>query len=222
MDLDVGRILDKIEDKNIRDNTLVIFTSDNGFSCGHHGFWGKGNGTRPLNMYENSVKVPFVASHPGITPEGIVQSAMVSGYDFMPTLLDYLNLPLPNDRNYPGQSFLSALKGDEDRGRDNVIIYDEYGTTRMIRTSDWKYIHRYPDGPNELYDLVNDPDERTNLVDDTSQTTRISDMKTQMETWFSKYSIPDKDGRDYLINGGGQLRPVGREWEDGREPFAQR
>ena len=153
MDYDVGRILDKIEDKEIRDNTLVVFTSDNGFSCGHHGFWGKGNGTRPLNMYENSIKVPFLASHPGVIPEGSVQPAMASGYDFMPTLLDYLNLPLPEDRNYPGRSFLAALKGEEDPGRDNVVIYDEYGTTRMIRTAEWKYVHRYPDGPNELYDL---------------------------------------------------------------------
>ena len=182
MDYDVGRILDKIEDKGIRDNTLVVFTSDNGFSCGHHGFWGKGNGTRPLNMYENSIKVPFLASHPGVIPEGSVQPAMASGYDFMPTLLDYLNLPLPEDRNYPGRSFLAALKGEEDPGRDNVVIYDEYGTTRMIRTAEWKYVHRYPDGPNELYDLQNDPDERSNLVDDNAQASRIKTMKTQMET----------------------------------------
>ncbi len=154
LDLDVGRILDRLEKKGLRDNPLVVFVSDNGFSCGHHGFWGKGNGTDPVNMYENSIKVPFVASHPGVIPAGTVQSAMVSAYDFMPTLLAYLDLPLPDDRNLPGQSFLSALKGEADTGRDNIIIYDEYGTTRMIRTTEWKYIHRYPNGPDELYDLV--------------------------------------------------------------------
>ena len=60
MDVDVGRILDKLEEKGLRENTLVVFTSDNGYSCGQHGFWGKGNGTDPVNLYENSIKVPFL------------------------------------------------------------------------------------------------------------------------------------------------------------------
>ena len=68
MDRDIERILDKLEEKGLREDTLVVFTSDNGFSCGHHGFWGKGNGTYPPNMYENSIKVPFVVSHPGRIP----------------------------------------------------------------------------------------------------------------------------------------------------------
>jgi choline-sulfatase len=70
MDADVGRIIDRVERLGLRENTLIVFTSDNGYSCGHHGFWGKGNGTFPLNMYENSVRVPFIASHPGHLPEG--------------------------------------------------------------------------------------------------------------------------------------------------------
>lgn len=56
MDANVGRVLDHLEALGVRENTLVVFTSDNGHSCGQHGFWGKGNGTFPLNMYENSVK----------------------------------------------------------------------------------------------------------------------------------------------------------------------
>ena len=60
-----GTYDDKVEELGLREDTLIVFAADNGFSCGHHGFWGKGNGTFPRNMYENSVKVPFVASHPG-------------------------------------------------------------------------------------------------------------------------------------------------------------
>ncbi len=60
-------------------------------------------------MYENSVKVPFIVSHPGRIPAGRVSEAMVSQYDFMPTLLDYLRLPDPNDDMSPGRSFLPAL-----------------------------------------------------------------------------------------------------------------
>ena len=217
MDLDVGRILDKLEEKGLRDNTLVVFVSDNGYSCGHHGFWGKGNGTNPVNMYENSIKVPFVASHPGVIPAGLVQSAMVASHDFMPTLLEYVGLPLP-DTNLPGKSFLAALKGEQDMGRDAVVIYDEYGYCRMIRTQDWKYVHRYPDGPNELYDLVNDADERRNLVDDPSQANRVRELKGRMEAWFKEYVIPDRDGIA-CDAGAGQNRPIGADYEDGTDAF---
>ena len=219
MDADVGRILDRLEAHGIREQTLVVFVSDNGFSCGHHGFWGKGNGTRPLNMYENSVKVPAVMSHPGRIPEGFVQPAMVSAYDFMPTLLDYLDLPLPEGRNLPGRSFLPALLGREDSGRESVVVYDEYGPTRMVRTGEWKFIHRYTEGPNELYDLVNDPDERENLVNDADQASRVMAMRAMLEDWFSTYADPEKDGRERAVTGGGQLRPVGGAWEDGGDAF---
>lgn len=217
MDSDIGRILDKIEELGIRGNTLIFFFSDNGFNCGHHGFWGKGNGTMPLNMYENSIKVPAIASHPGKLPKGYAQKAMLSAYDFMPTLLDYLGLP--ENRNTPGKSYLKALLGKEEDGCDNIVIYDEYGRTRMIRTEDWKYVQRYPDGPNELYHLSNDPDERTNLMDDPAQTGRIREMKHSLEDWFDKYVDPDKDGLKHDVTGQGQMRPVGKEWDNEKEAF---
>ena len=166
MDLNVGRILEKLEGLGLREDTLIVFSSDNGYSCGHHGFWHKGNGTFPLNMYENSVKVPFIMSHPGGLPQGRVTEAMASQYDFMPTLLDYLGLEMPTDPLRPGRSFQPALLGETDDAQEEVVIFDEYGPVRMIRTQEWKYVHRYPYGPHELYDLVNDPDERKNLVDE--------------------------------------------------------
>jgi choline-sulfatase len=221
MDLDIGRLLDKLEELGVRENTLVVFVSDNGYSCGHHGFWGKGNGTFPLNMYENSIKVPFLLSHPGRIPAGALQTAMVSAYDFMPTLLDYLGLPLPEGRNLPGESVLPSWLGEEDAGRDNVVIYDEYGGTRMIRTQEWKYVHRYPDGPHELYDLVGDADERHNLAADPVQASRIAELKETLEQWFARYAEVERDGRLFAVSGKGQLRPVGLGREDGPEPFAQ-
>ena len=222
MDMDVGRLLDRIEALGIREDTLVIFASDNGFSCGQHGFWGKGNGTYPPNMYENSIKVPVVMSHPGRIPEGVVQPAMVSAYDFMPTLLDYLGLPLPKGCNLPGESVLPAWLGEQGAGREEVVVYDEYGSTRMVRSKEWKYVHRHADGPHELYDLVDDPDERRNLADDPAQTGRIAEMKARLEEWFTRYVIPERDGRNYDVTGKGQMRPVGGKWEDDREPFAQK
>lgn len=219
MDADVGRILDRLEAHGIREQTLVVFVSDNGFSCGHHGFWGKGNGTRPLNMYENSVKVPAVMSQPGRIPAGLVQPAMVSAYDFMPTLLEYLELPLPQGRNLPGESFLPALLGSGNSVRESVVVYDEYGPTRMVRTAEWKYIRRYPDGPNELFDLVNDPDERENRMGEAIHASRVAEMSGMLDDWFATYVDPEKDGRERGVTGGGQMQPLGGAWEDGAPAF---
>lgn len=209
MDIDVGRIIDRIEKLGLRKNTLIVFASDNGFNCGHHGFWGKGNGTFPLNMYENSVKVPFIVSHPGRIPEGKVTDALMSGYDFMPTLLDYLSLPPPQGENLPGRSFLPVLLGESETGRLSVIVYDEYGPVRMIRTREWKYVHRYPYGPHELYDLVNDPDERKNLINEPKQRARIKEMRQQLADWFAQYVEPAVDGARLPVTGSGQRTRIG-------------
>ena len=234
MDLDVGRLLDRLDHHGIREDTLVIFLSDNGFSLGHHGFWGKGNGTSPLNMYENSIRVPALISQPGRVPEGVVQPAMISAYDFMPTLLSYLDLPVPSDRNLPGRNAVDAWMGrtaesvrtdrtDGDgrsgAGRDHVVVFDEYGGTRMIRTESWKYVHRYPGGPNELYDLDNDPDARANLADDAGYTGRCDELRGELTSWFERYVDPDRDGRSRPVTGLGQLRPVGGAWENDSPAF---
>jgi arylsulfatase A-like enzyme len=160
-------------------------------------------------MYENSIKVPFVASHAGIIPEGSVQSALVSAYDFMPTLLDYLDLPLPESGNLPGKSFSGLLRENGGPTHDSVVVYDEYGPTRMIRTRDWKYVHRYPDGPNELYDLSNDPDERRSLVGKSSEAGRVAEMREKLEEWFREYAAPELDGRHQPVSGSGQLARLG-------------
>lgn len=206
MDMNIGRILDKLEELNLRENTLICFLSDNGFNFGHHGIWGKGNGTFPQNMYDTSVKVPAIMSHPGRVPEGVVTDELVSGYDFMPTLLDYVGIEMPTENNLPGKSFKPVLVGGNmgSENRSNVVIYDEYGPVRMIRTKEWKYIHRYPYGPHELYDLVNDPGENSNLIDDPNQMNIIASMKAELEQWFVKYTDPAKDGIREPVTGAGQ------------------
>jgi len=214
MDANIGRLLDQIEALGLAQDTLVIFMSDNGFSCGHHGFWGKGNGTEPRNMYENSIRVPAIFSHPGSLPQGLAPTAVVSAYDFMPTLLDYLGLPSPEARNLPGRSFLAALRGDGGEIREDVVIYDEYGNTRMLRTRDWKLVRRYPDGPDELWDLANDPDERRNLMADPRQARRVRELSERMEAWFARYVEPNMDGLQQEVNGLGQMRRVGRPDDD--------
>jgi len=211
MDANVGRILETLERLGLRNKTLIVFSSDNGFSCGHHGFWGKGNGTFPLNMYENSVKVPMIFSHPGRIPAGRVRDALVSQYDFMPTLLEYLSLPLPDDPALPGRSFVDVLTGRTDQTDERVVVYDEYGPVRMIRTPEWKYVHRYPYGPHELYDMVRDAEERNNLADEKSAGPVVAEMRKRLSEWFARYVDPARDGLRCPVRGVGQTERIDDE-----------
>src|SRR5678815_1685738 len=110
MDAAIGRVLDAVDGAGLTQSTLVIFMSDNGMNCGHHGIWGKGNGTRPQNMYDTSVKVPCLIAQPGrIAPK--VCDELLSAYDVFPTLLGYLGIADSHARRRPGRSFLPLLNG---------------------------------------------------------------------------------------------------------------
>lgn len=209
MDQGVGKLLDALEERNLADNTLVIFAADNGMNMGHHGIWGKGNGTRPMNMYDTSVKVPFLVRWPGTVPAGQVCQRMVSAYDFFPTLLDLLGLDNQQIQHLPGTSFADALCGQEEGGREEVVVFDEYGPVRMIRSRQYKYIHRYPYGPDEFYDLQADPAEECNRIDDPEFADKILAMRRRMERWFNQYADPDLDGTREGVTGSGQLCSAG-------------
>ena len=214
MDANIGRVLDKVEELGIKEDTLIIFTSDNGFSCGHHGFWGKGNGTFPINMYDSSVKVPFIVSHKGCKSENVVCDALVSAYDFMPTLLDYIGIDEYQDISLPGRSFADALRGREFVQDEKIIVLDEYGPNRMIRNREYKYVKRYPYGPDEMYDLKNDPDEKNNLLVQNHMDKRANELRFELEEWFVKYVNPEIDGAKEAVYGSGQINLAGM-WSKG-------
>ncbi|GAB4517625.1 MAG: sulfatase-like hydrolase/transferase [Anaerolineae bacterium] len=219
LDRGVGQILDRLDALGIRESTLVIFTSDNGMNMGHHGIWGKGNGTFPQNMYDTSVKVPMIISLPGRVARGQVDSHLLSHYDLFPTLLDYVGLDYSDAGPLPGRSFAPLLRGDPLDEREHVVVFDEYGPVRMIRTREWKYVHRYPYGPHELYDLVHDPGEERNLIDDEGYRERAKELKAEMERWFTRYADPAVDGSREPVTGKGQIDLAGL-WGEGRPAFA--
>ncbi len=208
MDAGVGRILDKLEELGEAENTLVIFTGDNGMNMGHHGIWGKGNGTFPFNLYDTAVKVPFIASWPGRIPEGRVAESMCSHYDIIQTLNELLGLGARLPENLPGKSFAPVLLGGEDQDN-HVVILDEYGSSRMIRNRRWKYIHRYPYGPNELYDLEKDPQEKQNLVDAPEYAAVKAELLDTLQKWYHQYADPAVDGTREAVTGFGQMRLAG-------------
>jgi choline-sulfatase len=209
MDDNVGRLLDWLEREGLRRDTLVLFTSDNGMNMGHHGIYGKGNGTFPLNMFDTSVKVPTLISRPGHVPENQVCEELLSHYDLMPTFLDYLGLDNPEANKLPGQSFAPMLRGEPLAGRGHVVVFDEYGPVRMIRDRCWKYVHRYPYGPHELYDLERDPEERDNLIDSEVHRNTLVALKAQLDAWFVRYVDPALDGTHEPVTGKGQIGLAG-------------
>ena len=207
MDAGIGRVLDRIDALGLGPSTLVIFMSDNGMNCGHHGIWGKGNGTRPQNMYDTSVKVPALFMQRGRIAPG-VRDDLVSGYDLFPTLLDYLGVRDPLMHKRPGKSFRGLLENGATGAERDVVVYDEYGPVRMVRTREWKYVHRIPDGPHELYDLVHDPDERTNRIGDEETGTISAALRARLNAWFAEYVDPLQDCARDAVTGCGQLGRV--------------
>jgi arylsulfatase A-like enzyme len=212
MDAAIGRVLDRLDGLGLAESTLVLFLSDNGFSCGHNGIWGKGNGTLPQNLYDNSVKVPAIARQPGRVAAGQVRSELVSAYDVRPTLLAWAGVADSDSSGdaglRPGRDFGPLLRG-EPGGHEAVVVFDEYGPARMVRTREWKYVHRYPLGPHELYDLAEDPEERHNLVDDPARHGVAADLRATLADWFVRYTDPRLDGTKEAVTGQGQIDLVG-------------
>lgn len=186
VDRNVGRILQLLEEKDLTDNTVVIFSSDHGYNMGHNGIWHKGNGhwvltknppatenipngQRP-NMYDNSIRIPTIIRWPGTIKPGIKIEQTVSNLDWFPTLLEMAGVDLPTDVKIHGESIVPILKG-KNVDWDNDF-YAEYSTKhqshthmRMIRTPEWKLIRDFLNvNRDELYHLTDDPAEANNLI----------------------------------------------------------
>lgn len=204
MDYQIGRIVSKLQDLGIWENTLLFFTSDNGMNLGQHGIWGKGNGTFPQNMYDSSVKVPFIAVSPNKFAQNAVCHEMFSHYDVFPTLCELTGLSCTAKQNLPGRSFAPWLVRPDIPQPAPIVIFDEYGPVRMIRYHDFKLVLRYPYGPHELYDLVNDPDEENNLYGQKQYEQRVLEMSKTMDAWFLQYSDKSFDARCEAVTGTGQ------------------
>jgi choline-sulfatase len=189
MDHNLGRIVKRLEELGVRNNTLIIFTADQGWNAGHHGVWGKGNGTIPLNMYEESLHVPLIWNLPGRIRAGQSLSPMVSNYDFFPTILDYLGTPAPKSVvRRPGRSYAPFLRDQSPAWRNR--LYFEYEYVRGIRTENLKYIERTQKWPSELFDLEADPGEKQNAIDDPRHQRELAALRHDMHNFFHQHGAP--------------------------------
>ena len=216
VDRSIGTLLDDLEERGLLDQTLVIFTSDNGFSCGHHGIWGKGNATYPLNFWEPSITVPCIVRWPGRVPAGAVDERPASAVDLLGTIADLTGASPLEDPLRAGGSLAPRLLGGAAVASlpgaaavdDAVMIHDEYGANRMLRTQRWKLVLRR-EGPTELYDLHEDPGEQRDLSQDPAHSAVKDELAAMLEEWFSRHSVEALDGWSSTVDGTGQSAPIG-------------
>ena len=187
-DRNIGRVLMLLEERGWRENTVVIFTADQGWNAGHHGVWGKGNGTWPFNMYEESIRVPMIWNHPAAIKPGQTITFMVSSYDLFPTVLDYTGVTAPPDKRRVGRSYAAFLRGKKPRWEDRLFF--EYSYVRGVRTGTRKLVVRAEGFPGEFYDLEQDPGETVNRIDDPAYAKEIAGLSAQIGKWFEAAGAP--------------------------------
>ncbi len=195
VDDNVGRVLDYLDTAGLASNTIVIYTSDQGFFLGDHGWFDK------RLMYEEALRMPFLMRYPGAIRPGGVNRDMVLNVDFAPMFLDYAGAKTPAEMQ--GHSFRANLEGHTPKDWRKSMYYrywmhndgdhhvpGHYG----VRTDRWKLIYYYgkpldmkgalpPDTPPEweLYDLKNDPHEMKNLYGDAKYGSTVRDLKAQLD-----------------------------------------
>jgi arylsulfatase A-like enzyme len=194
IDDNVGRVLDRLDAEGITDDTLVIYTSDQGFFLGDHGWYDK------RFMYEESLRMPFVIRYPREIEPGTINEDIVLNVDFAPLFLDLAGAPIPTE--FQGRSFRPALRGETpDDWRTGMYyrywmhcdkphnVYAHYG----IRTKRYKLIYYYNDALGqpgtadetyepewELFDLERDPLELNSVVDDPAYADVVADLKGEL------------------------------------------
>jgi choline-sulfatase len=189
IDQNVGRIVEYLDSAGLRENTVIVYTSDHGLSLGHHGFFGKGNSTRPLNMYETSIKIPLIWNGTGMAGK---REEYVDHYDTFITLLNLAGIQPEVERGSPGRSYQSVLRGESQVWSNT--LYGEYGDLRMVRDDEWKLVYRFPAGPHDLFNLKADRDEKTNLIGREDLQPIIRELKHKLFAFYSQFDNEDKSG----------------------------
>ena len=189
VDEQVGRILDAIENTGLRDNTIVILTSDHGWGMGEKDYLYKNS------LWQESTRVPLIVRAPGVAQPNSTCDRPVSLIDIYPTLADLCDLQgetMKNERGHPldGHSLKPLIKNPLDgewSGPDEALTalykwrmeYDPHQESYSLRSKDWRYIH-YENGKEELYKTSTDPYEWTNLATDASHAGRLTVFREKL------------------------------------------
>ncbi len=191
LDDQVGAIWKKLAERKLVDNTLIVFTGDNGFLLGRHGLWSKGLASDPINMYEEVVQTPLLMSWPGKIPVQSSRSELIASYDLMPTLCEAAQATPPS-RNLCGSSYLAMAQGKIFGKKDKPwrpTVFGHFRNTEMARDNRFKLVLRDGgEGPSELFDLSSDPRERTNHYANPQYVTVRDRLAKDLAAWRTAYS----------------------------------
>lgn len=200
MDDAVGAVLNSLDEMGLADNTIVVFTSDNGGVCAGDAF---ATSNLPLRggkgyQFEGGLRVPYFIKVPWLDIAGKKSGVPVSGVDFYPTLLELIGEEQMADQHQDGTSLVPLLKESDIEERPLVWHYPHYGNqggepSSVIRLGDWKLIHYYEDGRDELYNLAADP---TESKDQTSENAAlVKEMRAKLFTYLDQVGarFPEKD-----------------------------
>ena len=189
VDDNVGRLLDYLDQSGLAGNTIVIYSSDQGFYLGEHGWYDK------RWMYEESFRMPFLIRWPGVAKPGVRTSALAQNIDFAPTFLDAAGLPVPPD--VQGRSLKPLLGGKvpADWRRSLYYHYYEKGEHNVpphegVRTDRCKLIHYYDTDEWEFFDLDKDPREMKSVLSDPDYAAKVAELKAELERLKKEYQVP--------------------------------
>jgi arylsulfatase A-like enzyme len=194
----VGKVLDYLEESGLDENTVVIYTSDQGFFLGEHGWYDK------RFMYEEAFRTPLLVSCPKEIVPGTEISKLVQNIDFAPTILDYAGIEIPDDMQ--GESFRKLVSGENENWRDAVYYtYYEHPSAHQVKrhygiaTERYKLIHFYFDIDEwELYDLKTDPSEMKSVYDDPVYAEVQKELHQKLEELRKYYGDSDENNLKFL------------------------
>jgi len=199
VDESVGSLLDYLDEEGLTENTIVVYTSDQGFYLGEHGWFDK------RFIYDESFKTPLLVRWPGMVEAGSSNDQMVQNLDFAQTFLDAAGIEAPEDMQ--GESLVPLLKGeDESWDRDAVYYhYYEYPSVHMVKrhygivTREYKLAHFYYDVDEwELYDRLKDPMEMQNEYDNPEYTEVITELKEKLAELRVQYKDSEELDQKYI------------------------
>jgi arylsulfatase A-like enzyme len=191
VDDSVGRILDYLDEAGLAENTLVIYSSDQGFFLGEHGWYDK------RWMYEESLRMPFLARWPARIPSGTRVPLMIQNIDYAPTFLEAAGVPVPMD--IQGESLVPVMGGQEpgDWRRSIYYHYYEFPAVHMVakhygvRTERYKLIHYYETDEWECFDLEADPHEMRSVYAAPAYAEVVAELKEELARLQSLYGDTD-------------------------------
>jgi len=195
VDENIGRVLKYLEDEGLAENTMVIYSSDQGFYLGEHGWFDK------RFIYEESLRTPFIVRWPGKIKAGQKNSDIVSPLDFAPTFLEMAGVKVPDDMQ--GRSLLPVFKGQtpDNWRQSHYYHYYEYPGWHFVRrhygivNKRYKLVNFYEKDVSEweLYDLETDPKEMTNQFKNPEYADTVAKLKAELDGLRKKYGVPETD-----------------------------